>query len=315
MNMHIHKIDINPREIRLLKLNARFMRHETFQRLVENIRGDGALTSAPFGWLVHDDDTQELVHDENGQPIHEVLSGNHRIKAAIEVGLETIDYRYTDEYLDPDRRKGIQLSHNSITGEDDPDMLKLIYDSIDDVQMKVYSGLDDVSLQLMEEVSIGALREANLTFQSIQLLFLPDELEAIEAAFASAQATLAGNHATWLARFSEYDELMDSLEAIGMAHDIRNTATCLMVMVEVFTRNIGQLSGAFLDRVGDTGGAEEIPVEVILGERLISATTAARLSRALGNMEDKEQLVDGKSGLDVLLDKYWESEGVDGAVG
>ena len=100
--MRIHKIDIDPRSIRLLRLNARFMRHETFQRLVANIKGDGVLTQTPFGWLVHDDDTQERIVGEDGEPVHEVLSGNHRIKAAIEAGLETIDYRYTDEYLTPD---------------------------------------------------------------------------------------------------------------------------------------------------------------------------------------------------------------------
>ena len=41
-------IEIDPRELKLLKMNARFMRHEEFQRLVANIKRDGQLTSAPL---------------------------------------------------------------------------------------------------------------------------------------------------------------------------------------------------------------------------------------------------------------------------
>ena len=44
-------IEIDPRELKLLKMNARFMRHEEFQRLVANIKRDGQLTSAPFAAL------------------------------------------------------------------------------------------------------------------------------------------------------------------------------------------------------------------------------------------------------------------------
>lgn len=41
-------IEIDPRELKLLKMNARFMRHEEFQRLVANIKRDGQLTLGPL---------------------------------------------------------------------------------------------------------------------------------------------------------------------------------------------------------------------------------------------------------------------------
>ena len=41
-------------ELELLKVNARFMRHEVFTQLVDNIRRDGVLTSVPFACLEDD---------------------------------------------------------------------------------------------------------------------------------------------------------------------------------------------------------------------------------------------------------------------
>ena len=75
-------IEIDPRELKLLKMNARFMRHEEFQRLVANIKQDGQLTSAPFA-------------ARNPDGTYEVLSGNHRVQAAIAAGLETTTAKKT----------------------------------------------------------------------------------------------------------------------------------------------------------------------------------------------------------------------------
>ena len=74
--METRVIQIDPRELKLLKLNARYMRHEEYQRLVANIKRDGQLTSAPFACK---DGDKYLV-----------LSGNHRTQAAIAAGLKSI---------------------------------------------------------------------------------------------------------------------------------------------------------------------------------------------------------------------------------
>ena len=111
-------IEIDPRELKLLKMNARFMRHEEFQRLVANIKRDGQLTSAPFAAL------------DPADGKYEVLSGNHRVQAAISAGLQTIPCIITDDPLSEEQRIAIQLSHNAIVGQDDPDILKKLYDKI-----------------------------------------------------------------------------------------------------------------------------------------------------------------------------------------
>ena len=40
--MNVYTIEIDPKEIKLLDLNARYMRHEEFKQLVDNIRRDGS---------------------------------------------------------------------------------------------------------------------------------------------------------------------------------------------------------------------------------------------------------------------------------
>lgn len=46
--METEIIKINPKDIKLLKLNARYMKPEEYQKLVANIKKDGQLTSVPF---------------------------------------------------------------------------------------------------------------------------------------------------------------------------------------------------------------------------------------------------------------------------
>lgn len=139
MNVYVLKID--PREIKLLEVNARYMKHEDFVQLTSNIRKDGALSSAPFLWK----------DPEDGKYL--CLSGNHRVMAAIEAGLKEITCLATDDDLSEDQKIGIQLSHNALVGQDDMATLKLLYEKIGDTDIKKYSGLDDKTLQLLDSVS------------------------------------------------------------------------------------------------------------------------------------------------------------------
>lgn len=189
-------IKVDPRSLKLLDVNARYMRHEVFARLVDNLRRDGTLTgNTPFAWRIHDDDTRLPVGEG-----YLVLSGNHRVKASIEAGLSEIEVTITDDYLAPDRRKSIQLSHNALAGEDDPATLKLIYQSIQDVDLRLYTGLDDKQLDLMTNVTVAALSEASLDFQTIALTFLPHEVEQVLAVWERARKAAAGAKGHWLTR-------------------------------------------------------------------------------------------------------------------
>lgn len=279
--MQTRVIKIDPRRIKLLDLNAHFMRFEVFQQLVANVHSDEALTSVPFAWHLQDDQTKARQYHEDGSPIYEVLSGNHRVKAAISAGLTEIDVMITDDYLTPDRRVAIQLSHNAIFGEDDPATLKTLFMSIQQPAMKLYAGLDDKTLKLLDDVTVGSLSEANLTFQTISMAFLPEEIEIVNEAWDAAKRAAANAKGYWLVNMAAYDKVMNAIEATSTSHNIKNVATCMMLVLDIFARHIDELAEGWYDteRQSAKKNAKLVPISTVLGDDLIPAATAANLKR------------------------------------
>ena len=105
-----------PGELKLLEKNARYMKAEQFQSLVENIKKDGNLSSLP------------LCYREKDGKLR-VLSGNHRVQAGRQAGVEQILVMVVGDEKDSDARLAIQLSHNAIAGQDDLVILKELWES------------------------------------------------------------------------------------------------------------------------------------------------------------------------------------------
>lgn len=295
-------IKIDPRKLKLLETNARFMRHEVFMRLVENVKCDAALSSVPFGAVYgYFSESDKITMVEDGLPLYEVLSGNHRVKAAIAAGLLEIEVMVTDEPLSRDQRKAIQLSHNELTGEDDPATLKMIYSSIADLQMRVYTGFDDKRLDMLDKVSPGALGEANLQFQPVSFMFLPDELDQVNDVWEIAKKAAGAAKLVWIAPMQQYDAFMDSLEATAGAFNVKNVTTALIIILEIFTRHISDLQEGYLDTVGEAlAGASAVPISSVIGSINVPAKTAALLRKALDRRRAK--MAKGKT----LVDAFHE---------
>lgn len=290
--LHVKEKRVDPRTLKLLDLNARYMRHETYMRLVENIKKDGTLTSTPFCWLMRDETTQEPIVDETGNPVFEVLSGNHRTKAAIDAGLTEITIQVTEDYLSPERRAAIQLSHNAITGEDDPVILKVVYEGINDFDMRVYNGLDDKQLALVERVEIASLSEANLNFQTIALVFLPNEIEQAKATWAEAKRATASVKGAWVAPMATYDQAMDALEAVGLTYGVTNIASALMVVLDIFRRHILDVQDGLIGVEDEAPSRRRglMPIDVILGDHYIRRDTAAKLKKVADRLVSEGKL-------------------------
>lgn len=280
-------IRVAPTALRLLALNAHFMAQAKFAQMVKNIQRDGCLTgNTPFGWLVRGADGQP-----NDPPVYEVLSGNHRVKACIEAGLSEIDIEVTDDPVPQAWRLAKQIGDNALVGEDDPALLKLLYDEIDDVALRLYTGLDDKVLGLLGDVSVAPLSEAQLEFQTLALTFLPDEADRARAAFDAARKAAGRMDGHLLARWSDYDRAMDALEAAGAAYGVKNTATALLLVLAVFERHVDELTAGFLDEDGaPVERKRRVPTASVLGYT-IPASLAAKLKHA-GDHAALEALLD-----------------------
>src|SRR3984957_17475213 len=148
-------------ELRLLEKNARYMQGPQFERLAANIRRDGVLTRFP------------LVHREGEALV--VISGNHRVSAAIKAGIEESDVIEVTSPLTRQQFVALQLSHNAIAGQDDLNILRSLYDELD-FGWKEYSGLTDDAFNI-DELDTSVLRVEQPFYEELTISFLPGDAE------------------------------------------------------------------------------------------------------------------------------------------
>ena len=210
----------------LQKKNARFMEHRTFQNLVDNIRKDGRLESVPL--------CRKL---RNGR--YRVLSGNHRVMAAKEAGLTELLIMFIEGDMTRAEEVAKMLSHNAIVGDDDAATLHALWDEIDDIGLKYYTGLDDDKLGEMADVMMLSLSDASLQYQMISFVFLPHEVERLEAVLEKAARALENDAIA--VRWAEYDRLLDGLVATKKRHRVKNGATAFMLLMDLAERGLAEL--------------------------------------------------------------------------
>lgn len=240
-------LKINPRELKLLKLNARYMKADEFRKLVNNVKKDKCLTQLPF-----------CCKDEDGKWL--VLSGNHRVKASIEAGLEEIDIQVTEEKLSKDKMTAIQLSHNAISGQDDMAILKELYETIDDISMKDYCGLNDETLELLEKVKPDSISGVGIDYQMINLLFLPEEVKEMKKILKSIKKEIEANP-TLVANFKDYDAFMNVQSDVSKGALVKNVALSFMTLIRLAANNIEQVKEVWLE---EARPKDFVPVSSIL---------------------------------------------------
>lgn len=135
---HIKEVELS--KVKLIDKNARFMSQDLFRQLVANIKRDGELSSVPF-YVEHDDGS------------YTVVSGNHRVQAAKAAGITACQAMCVKESdITQDEIRAIQLSHNSISGQDDNEILKQLLDEISDVALKEYAHISNEVLDAVKDI-------------------------------------------------------------------------------------------------------------------------------------------------------------------
>jgi hypothetical protein len=207
----------DPKALKEIDKNAHYMPKVLFDRLTENIKRDGNLSTLPFCW-----------RDKDGTDI--VLSGNHRVKAAVEARVPLILYLYTDADLSRAQRRAIQLSHNSLIGQDNPTQLVELWEEIDDLSYKVYSGLDDAYLQTLKPIEIERIGDEQLRFETLEILFLPSEIARLDQVLKRLGKSEKPRYA---GRVEDFDRFFERLLDFKEASNIRNTGTAILAMLDI----------------------------------------------------------------------------------
>ncbi len=285
---------VDPASLKELDKNAHFMTHEMFQNLVKNIERDGALASVPFCWY-------------DGERFH-VLSGNHRVKAALAAGVSRILILYDDRPLSRQERVAIQLSHNAINGKDDPALLKELWAEIDDLSLKYYAGLDDKQLEQLADAQLQGMREAVLDYRSLMFLFLPEEVERLESAFQRAVESTVCEEAI-LAPLADFSRLVDALDKTKASYATKNHAVALSLVLDVFEQNLTDLQPGWYQE-GQARHKEHVPLATVFGTDKVPASVACLLRESCVKLKESGlvETADAGSTLQVLAERFLAAE-------
>jgi len=270
-----YRLEFVPVEnIELLKKNARNMDKRTYQNLVDNVKRDGGLSSAPY------------CYQEGDKYV--VLSGNHRVMAAKEVGLKEILVMCSPKELSEQDKIAIQLSHNSIVGKDDMAILKELWEEIDDLNAKYYAGLDDKTLEEMKKVSVAALSEVPLDYKAVSFMFLENETDrltdTLEKIIKNCPADI---HIA--ARHEDFERIINANTKIQAAYNIRNGAVAIMKLLDIFEAHQDDLQDGWMEEE-DKKQRQWIPLSSIFGSDMVPISMAHVIQKAVQKMIDRGEI-------------------------
>lgn len=198
--------------------NARTMSREVFDRLTKNIKNDARLESLPF-----------CTPNRKRDGEFEIISGHHRTRAARAAGIETLIILVDERELTRDQIRSKQLAHNSLSGEDDAQVLQELYQEIQDLDEKIASGvaLDesewDVKPVSVPEVSI------ELDVERLNILFLRRDYKHFEALLKK----LEPESQVYVADKADWDRFTNLVGEIRTTFDVRNIGAIMTVMLDL----------------------------------------------------------------------------------
>ena len=208
---------VTPADLLPIDKNAHYMPKKVYDQVVSNIAKDGNLSSLPFCW-----------RRDDGAYI--VLSGNHRVQAARSANLSAILILYTDAALSLQEQRAIQLAHNALVGQDNPQILRELYAEIKDLSFKVYSVIDDTLLGTLAPVAFTRINDAQLRLEEITLLFLPAERERVDDLLQRVGESTKPRYA---ARLEDFDCFFEGFLQYKEAAGIVNSSTAFLAICEV----------------------------------------------------------------------------------
>jgi len=129
-----------------------------------------------------------------------------------------------DEELTTDQIISKQLAHNAISGEDDQQVLKELWNDIKDVDQKIRSGIRDNDFDnikfrgvKMDDVAL------DFEFKTVKLVFLYSGMEK----FDNVLKELEDCDRAYLADKKDFDKFAKTLRDLSKLEDIRNIASLM----------------------------------------------------------------------------------------
>jgi ParB-like chromosome segregation protein Spo0J len=213
-------------EFREQDVNARVMSKEKFDRLKKNIEQDSRMESLP---LAH------MITNPSGNDQLAIISGHHRIRAARMAAVTEIYSLVIDEELTDDQVKAKQLAHNALNGQDDPQLLKVIYDQIQDIQAKIESGVIEEEMnKIYKQVHIDEV-SFDFKYELVKIMFLETQFKQFE----KAARLIEKDEIVMLAAYMDFDIVAEAIRKVSSVDNIRNIAAIMYKMATIILEHYG----------------------------------------------------------------------------
>lgn len=212
----IAKVSVS--DIIYTSVNANIMSDKVMDRLTKNV-GISGLSST-------------ITCYKRGDGKYVVISGNHRLRAAIANNLSYVFVIYADESeLSDDEIKAIQLSHNSIHGEDDKGILKSIFDSIQSVDFKDFSFIDYEELSRIS-VDIPSLTPISETY-SVNLILFKDDVNSIKELLGIIEDNIGSNELILMSGNEDENKYIEVMTSIKKKYNIKSVNIAFSKLLEL----------------------------------------------------------------------------------
>jgi hypothetical protein len=221
---------VDYRTLRPAKKNARYMSEAMMARLTENIAKDGALSQLPLCW-------------KSGESF-EILSGHHRVAAAVKAGVIFGLTLYTDQDLSDAEKTAIQLSHNAIAGDDNLQVLMEMVATIQDPKVLRYAAVDLASLPKPNAKALLGLTEARLVLHPVIFYLTAPEIQTFEQ-FAEEfnERPVPEGEKGFVVDLSVYEAFMQELGRLAQRHGIKSANAALCHAIELMHVEAAEQSG------------------------------------------------------------------------
>lgn len=209
------------------QMNANEMTGEDFTTLVENI-GKSGLSSVPC-----------CYKKPNGRYV--MISGHHRLRACKKNHFSKIGILWCDEAdLSKDEIIAIQLSHNSLHGQDNQSILKKLFEQIQSIDFKKFAhiNIDEISPVSSEGVSVFALKE-NFVFT---IILYPNSFENLEELYGDVREQAKKSDMLILSDQDPNEEnLLRLQQEIGIQYNIKSPAITFAKLLELARQRLDEI--------------------------------------------------------------------------
>ena len=209
-------------------LNANVMTESDFDTLTNNI-GKSGLSSVPTCY----------ERSDNGRFV--IISGHHRIRSCKKLGYSEVGILYADECdLSKDEIIAIQLSHNSLHGESDRNILKKLFDEIRSIDFKEFAHIN------IDE--IGTINTDSAAFSpemedyTMSVVLYKNDMDRVQDLLGVIRENVAKSDLVIVADGEPAEDIMLALmKQVKKEFDIRSSSVSLMKIFELASIKMKEL--------------------------------------------------------------------------